>query len=732
MKIALVYSIKCSANLLPNGFDIEGLYETQGLTGSESGFFNIAWGLAERGHEVDAYCFTKDEVPKCEKLAGVNVKKIAANKDMPQDYDAIIAWNDPSHLPLVKGKALRLCSQQLNDFSISTPDYDRRTDVYAFPSEAHRLYVAEHSRLKTEKTCVVPNSTNVEFFWPNTERVPGSMLYCSSPDRGLHRLLDIFPLVRQVVPHATLKIFYRFWPWHEQTARSGSLVGARARYIGKKLKELGFEGENGVTLVGPVPNKTLAHELSTTALLAYPCATVRFTEGFSISTLDGCAAGCLPVISDVDALGSIYEGVCEVIKGPVHKQILRWAGTISHLLIDEEARKQKAERARMWAQQFSRQAVSQRWEKLIEEKMRPPAIEVVSEKPAEKKRPKVTVTLGSNRPGGIDVALAGLAGQSYQDFEVVFVDGRYHERHGRVLEAVKKSGLKQPFIHVPNYRYSDGIWGTPCAGYNTGFALADGEIVVMLLDYGYAPPAWLDHHVAHQAEPKVIMAPHEYRTLIGAIMKDGTPAPFDFHARALVDGRPPEAAIHDIMLQKELFDEISVLPEWFEAAHLSRFPREESDAKCTMATGVSTWSYFNTKNESFPLEKVLECNGMDENYDRGRGPGDPDLGMRLCRLGLAPWVVNEAIVHCLNPRRILPNINIVIPEGSRLPPPYEDRWYIQDGYKYFDMMKAQPGHRAPNRKDIRDLRREIWGWREMSQDPRPLIPKNVVSDKDYY
>jgi predicted HAD superfamily hydrolase len=100
--------------------------------------------------------------------------------------------------------------------------------------------------------------------------------------------------------------------------------------------------------------------------------------------------------------------------------------------------------------------------------------------------PRVSVNWGSNRPGGVDVVLAGLRGQTFKDFEVVFVDGLYHERHALVLEEVKRVGLEQPFFHVPNHRYRPDIWGATCAGYNTGFALSDGDVVVMLLDYGYA------------------------------------------------------------------------------------------------------------------------------------------------------------------------------------------------------------------------------------------------------
>jgi hypothetical protein len=124
---------------------------------------------------------------------------------------------------------------------------------------------------------------------------------------------------------------------------------------------------------------------------------------------------------------------------------------------------------------------------------------------------------------------------------------------------------------------------------------------------------------------------------------------------------------------------------------------------------------------------------MDEHYDLGRGPGDPDLGLRLSRQGLETWCLREAIVHCLNPRRILPNINIIIPEDKRLAPPYDHRWYIQDGYTYFDKVKAAPSQvKASNPFDIMELREQIWSWRELSRHREPVIPMNVVADSDYY
>lgn len=363
MRIALIFSAKCSTYLPDAGFDVAGLYETRGLTGSESGIFNIAKGLAERGHEVDVYCKTHAPKLKCKNLAGVNV--YPQNHPMGDDYDGYISWNDPDHLPAVRTKGIKICSQQLNDFSISESAYDRRTDIYAFPSESHLEFMIKHCKLRRSKCTVVPNSTNIEFFSPETEKVPGSVVYTSSPDRGLHHLLDIFPKVRDWVPHASLKIFYRFWPWYKAAKENGDLVGQRARYIAERLEQLGTNGENGITLVGPVDNKTLARELSRTAVLAYPCVPVRYTEGFSIAVLDACAAGCLPFITDVDALPSIYGEKVQIVEGNPRVNRNEWVGRMAHYLTNEGKRKEEADKCVEFAKRFSRQEVSETWEKLI-------------------------------------------------------------------------------------------------------------------------------------------------------------------------------------------------------------------------------------------------------------------------------------------------------------------------------------------------------------------------------
>jgi glycosyltransferase involved in cell wall biosynthesis len=341
---------------------------------------------------------------------------------------------------------------------------------------------------------------------------------------------------------------------------------------------------------------------------------------------------------------------------------------------------------------------------------------------------KVTVTLGSARPGGLDVTMAGLCAQTYEDFEVVFVDARYYERHTQVLDLVARSGFTRPFFHVPNHRYQPFPWGTTCAGYNTGFMLADGDLVVMLLDYAYAPPGWLEAHVAaHEGKKRLVLAPHDYHHIPEVVTKDGEPA----LTKERATGMTPEA----IASQKTRYDEIAIFrepfdPKCFELGHRHVYPHV--DPKMALPEGPVTPEYFHTKNESFPLENVLAVNGMDEHYDRMGGPGDPEISFRLVRTGLEPWCYPPAVVRVLCPRDVMPNPNAASFYDKRMDPPHDWRGSYMEGHRYYEASKAEGRLRARNPYELRKKRNQIWWWRMASQERHCAIPYNEVGDREYF
>jgi glycosyltransferase involved in cell wall biosynthesis len=349
--------------------DVAKVFEDDGAfaTGTVTGFFSIAWGLAERGHTVDAFCECKENVVGS-KLGGAHFYNID-REQVSDGYDAFITVNEPD---MLKGKPkdkLKIVALWLNDFSVASPGWDEHVDVYACPSETHKLYVRGRGEVPREKLDVAPLCVNMELHDEAVARRLWSIAYCSSPDRGLHHLLAMFPEIKARVPGANLRVYYRVKPWYETIVGMRPLDGTHMRWRADQIKasfaDLGEDGSRGVTLVGPVSPRRMARELRQTMVLAYPCDVVRFTEGFGAAVLDACAAGCVPVISNVDAFGEIYWGAAHLISGNPGERKKAWIDAVCLALTDDGFATEVRQASRARAREFTRQKSAARWEALI-------------------------------------------------------------------------------------------------------------------------------------------------------------------------------------------------------------------------------------------------------------------------------------------------------------------------------------------------------------------------------
>lgn len=360
MKIICIYGEWSSK--IHGRFDLAGLYRTQGLTGSESCFFNTARGLRARGHEVAAFCDCAEPTD----VDGVAVLPLKALPGAPElGADAVISWNEPDLLrPFGPDGPLRCCAQQLNDFPYCQPGFEDHVDLWISPSANHIQNVIDKwIPAGKGRRCWAPNSTNLDLFADpaEVERNPHRAVWCSSPDRGLHHLLAFWTRVRAQVPDAELKIFYRVKVWIEQTRSHQTPNGRRARFIEEALRRL---ENHGVELCDVVPNLQMARELRAAAVLPYTCDPISYTEGFGVSVLDACAAGAVAIIPNVDALPSVHGAGAIVIDGPVSERYAAWVGAIALAMRGEHP---KREAAALHAQRFDRGEAAKIWEARLRE-----------------------------------------------------------------------------------------------------------------------------------------------------------------------------------------------------------------------------------------------------------------------------------------------------------------------------------------------------------------------------
>jgi len=308
MKLAFLYG---QFSLGARPIDLRRMQsDARGLTGSELSCVEFAKGMAARGHAVELFMpLAGPELA----IDGVQFRSLKAMSGIDASYDVAYAWNEPDILRDVRPR-LRMVNQQLNDFAYCRPRFDSFVDCYTSPSQTHLNYVAPLSG-SPSKWEVLPNGCDSRQY--KGAKVPGRVIYASSPDRGLHLLLNVWPKIKAAVPSAHLRTFYEMGPWlntflgspeihtiRGQLERGLTETGYRARYVALALDRMtGL----GVERVGSVSRSAMAREMSKAQCLAYPCSTIRFTEGFSVSTLEGCASGAVPVIMPADALGQIYE-----------------------------------------------------------------------------------------------------------------------------------------------------------------------------------------------------------------------------------------------------------------------------------------------------------------------------------------------------------------------------------------------------------------------------------------
>lgn len=316
-------------------------------TGSEVGWRRIVEELKNK-HEVLRWC----------------------RPGPPPACDVVVSINEPDSLRDCRGchgitLPLRICMFWLNEFSFCKEGFDSHVDVYCSPSEAHRQKaIGEWGAPDPSKWVTIPLGCDPRSYTRGA-KVSGRVVYCSSPDRGLHRLLEAWPTIKRAVPHASLRIFYRLEEWlrgFDTTPYYPPIerLRARALYVEEALRRLSGP-EWGITVFDSVDRTRLAIELSEAECFAYPCNTTSWSEGFSCSTLEACAAEACPIITDCDAFGEVYRTLDPVPVGNWEA----WCDRVVLALTDAAFRSEHNKKARELAESLTWAAHAKRLDEVI-------------------------------------------------------------------------------------------------------------------------------------------------------------------------------------------------------------------------------------------------------------------------------------------------------------------------------------------------------------------------------
>lgn len=363
MRIAVMFGPLCLS--FRGSFDFASIRtDPRGLTGSEIGFVRIAQCLRDLGHHVTLYTNAAQD-----EWDGMPINPLSSIGVRGAPYDAAIAINEPDLLRNIRAR-VKVCEAWLNDWTFARPGFEGHVDLFVSPSHGHleQMLTNESWRVvgvnsqhpkgaaryapdphkwavielgcdpeRYERvTCDECNGVGCTHSPPcdadcckcrcygsgriTPQKIPGRVVYCSSPDRGLHLLLQEWPHIKRAVPHAHLRIFYRLRAWLDGFANLKyhppiEPLRARALYVEECLRRM--QGpEWGIEVLDSVSREQIEREMTQAEVLAYPCNTTSWSEGFSCTILEACAARACPIITDCDGLPSVYGDALPMFNVP--------------------------------------------------------------------------------------------------------------------------------------------------------------------------------------------------------------------------------------------------------------------------------------------------------------------------------------------------------------------------------------------------------------------------------
>lgn len=360
MKLALIYSPWLLAHR-PSGLDFANIFtDSRGLTGSEYGLARLAEEFVKLGHEVEVFTVTQDK-----EWRGVKLRPWEERNQIDASYDTAISLNIPDDLRVVAAR-FRATIFWLNNFTFCKVGFQDHCDLFIGPSEPHRQMALNHWKdvdgqatgflgrydAEPEKWVHEPLGCDPGQYGKQP-KIPGRVIYCSSPDRGLDHLMSVWHEIKAAVPHATLHIFYRLQPWIDQILAVDpnfapmAEIRRKALAIDAAIKR--FAGDGSIVIRDAVSREQIEIEQGRAEVLAYPCDTPIWSEGWSCSVHECCVARACPVITDCDAFKDVYGGFLPMVERGAPGWVEQWRDLVIRALKDKAFRNGVNDKAHTWA-----------------------------------------------------------------------------------------------------------------------------------------------------------------------------------------------------------------------------------------------------------------------------------------------------------------------------------------------------------------------------------------------
>ena len=277
-------------------YDCETPY-TRGIGGTQSAICYYAEALAKEGHQVTvAVCNAKETTqvrgvqfqPMSWFYAGITTEVLIWCSGIPKDTGKILKQSVKSNLTIA------WIPHNTNEAGVDyLGDHLYHFDAFAFVSTWQQKKFIEEFKIPLVKTMLLLNGISPAFqgsFDPAAKKP--QFIYLSQPDRGLTVLAEAWPRVAEACPTAELHTYAGRKLYGGEDHSSVLALFDRLRAMPR------------VHVHEPIGQAELVAKCREAAFFAYP---TNFYETGCIALTEACAAGCLPIVSDLGAIGTYFD-----------------------------------------------------------------------------------------------------------------------------------------------------------------------------------------------------------------------------------------------------------------------------------------------------------------------------------------------------------------------------------------------------------------------------------------
>lgn len=241
---------------------------------------------------------------------------------------------------------------------------------------------------------------------------------------------------------------------------------------------------------------------------------------------------------------------------------------------------------------------------------------------------KVSILLTQHRHGGQDVLTYGLERQTFDknDWELILCDKLYNERKDFIEDWANKHDIN--LIHFEPKNQSE--YHIHSSVLNECLEKAQGKYSIIIGDYSYVEPWWINAHYQYNEAGYCLSAPQRIYAL--PKLKDNITDPISIFLE------PFHPNVLETLAQFSI-DSVPVV-----------------DQKLLMPVGsIIDFRFWYNRNESFPTEKAKEIGGWDERYNGRVGESNLEFGLRMqyeagCKIATDKRVtIHRILSYCIPP-----------------------------------------------------------------------------------